>query len=511
MKRPLSALGSLLLLSIALGCGGRTDLSEFLPTDSEETLDGSGGAESSTGGRAGSGGASTGGGGTSTGGTPSSGGSPSITRCPRGEFDADTLSNESTCRPWSNCGPGEYVAVAPSTTTDRQCSTCPLGRFSTVDNARECQDWSVCKFGETTFEQGTSSSDVVCRSPDTFAAVPFEYRLEAAGMTATALGIYLGLNVVSAALPIVLRESLDGTTVMPFEVPSEEGGLVTDLTSLGTDIYVAAATGASNGIEGRTPRLVKFDAEGQALVVLDLEQQPDEWLLNILVTSDGVDVIVARQVLPVDCTSGSDCAPGVESNLILSRFDQNLTQISEIRHVGYFNFASIGDLEVSGGRIFLSGELTGNSGIHVFDADGSVLKKYDDIEVSGSVGYIIAPHHDGSAFCVMSEAGPTSSNLTVVDGFMAQPLGQVPHTDTDSMLDMIATEQGLFLLANERNIDDNVFLELDHGGQMLSRRVEENDFTYLSEMALGVDGELFVGGVGDDAERHVAVIRPWQR
>src|SRR5688572_3573959 len=58
MKRPLSDLGSLLLLSIALGCGGRTDLSEFLPTDSEETLDGTGGAESSTGGRAGSGGTS---------------------------------------------------------------------------------------------------------------------------------------------------------------------------------------------------------------------------------------------------------------------------------------------------------------------------------------------------------------------------------------------------------------------------------------------------------------------
>jgi hypothetical protein len=111
----------------------------------------------------------------------------------------------------------------------------------------------------------------------------------------------------------------------------------------------------------------------------------------------------------------------------------------------------------------------------------------------------------------MSEAGPNSSNLAVVDGFTAQTWGPLPHTDTDSMLDMIAQEQGVFLLAHERNREEAVFVELNHQGQLVDRRVEAHDFTYLSEMAQGPEGELFVGGVGDDGDRHGAVIRPWQR
>ena len=231
----------------------------------------------------------------------------------------------------------------------------------------------------------------------------------------------------------------------------------------------------------------------------------------MLLATDGTDVIVARQVLPVDCTSGTDCAPGVESHLVLSRFDQSLTLVSEIRHYGYFNFAAIGDLEVAGDRIFLSGELTGNSGVHAFSADGSVLHKYDDFEVGGSIGYVLAPNNDGSVFCVMSDTGPLSSNLASVDGTVADLLGPVPHTETDSVLGMIATEQELFLLAHQQSDAANAFTVLDHDGQLIEHRVEEKDFTYLSELARAPNGDLFVGGVGDDGEQQAAIIRPWQR
>lgn len=460
----------------------------------------------STGGRSGP----QGGGATATGGAVSSGGSVGVEPCPEGEADGDTDPKGVRCEPWSDCKPGEFVAVSPSSTADRVCHACPPGSFSTEDNQQKCQEWRSCSWGDTAVE-GTSTSDVECRPPDTFAAVEFDYELQAAGMTATTAGVYLGLNLFGQRVPVILAVSLAGTEAIHFYVPSEEGGFITDLTSLGRDIYAAALTGTDNGLENRTARIVQFDESGHELAVLDLGNQPDEWLLNVLVTSDGADVIVARQVLPMDCGSGKDCAPGVESHLMLSRFDQHLTLIAETRHVGYFNFASISDLKVAGGRIFLSGQLTGNSGIHVFDADGSVLKKYDDFEVGGSVGYIIAPNNAGSAYCIMSEAGPNSSNLAVVDGFTAQTWGPLPHTDTDSMLDMIAQEQGVFLLAHERNREEAVFVELNHQGQLVDRRVEAHDFTYLSEMAQGPEGELFVGGVGDDGDRHGAVIRPWQR
>jgi len=509
MKRPLSDLAPLILLLSAFACGGRTDLSAFLTGEKEEPSGGSGGDDSSTGGRFenGAGGSLA----ISTGGAiVGSGGEPNVARCPAGEFDAEPALSELVCKPWRDCPPGKYASSSPSENADRQCSDCPEGTFSIVDNRVECQAWSVCSFGETTSEEGSETSDVECQAPDVFAAVPFNESLEAAGMAATTLGIYLGINLSTGPQPRVVRSALDGSDALSFTVPSQDGGSVTDLTSLGTDIYVAALNGVANGLENRHARIVKFDAAGDQLAVLDLGKQPDEWLLNVLATSDGTDVIVAQQLLPVDCSAG-DCAPGVESNLVLSRFDQDLNLITEIRHGMYFNFASIGDLKVSDGRIFLSGELNGNSGVHAFEADGTVSKRYDDFEVGGSIGHVLSPSSDGTVFCLTSEADPVARNLALLDGTVAKLIGQVPLGATDSVLDMVATEQELLLLAYDRSLEVNVFTELDHQGQLLNRRAEEKDFTYLSEMVEAPSGELFVGGVGENGERHVALIRPWER
>jgi len=264
-------------------------------------------------------------------------------------------------------------------------------------------------------------------------------------------------------------------------------------------------------VENQTARVVRFDADGAEQVRLDLEPEQDEWLLNVLVTSDGTDVIVARQVLPVDCTTGGDCAPGVESHVILSRFDPALSLITETRHPKYFNFGAISELVVAADRIFLSGELTGNSGIHAFAADLSVLKKYDDFETGGNIGYELAPSSNGYVFSLSSEADPVRRTLALLDGTTAQLLGDAPREIADSVFDILATDQELLLLARARATEQNVFIRTDHQGGLIEELAEQKDFTYLTELTQAPSSEIFVGGVGDDEQRHVALIRPWTR
>ncbi|HXS18150.1 MAG TPA: hypothetical protein VN764_13225, partial [Polyangiaceae bacterium] len=161
--------------------------------------------------------------------------------------------------------------------------------------------------------------------------------------------------------------------------------------------------------------------------------------------------------------------------------------------------------------IFLSGELTGNSGIHAFAADLSVLKKYDDFETGGNIGYELAPSSNGYVFSLSSEADPVRRTLALLDGTTAQLLGDAPREIADSVFDILATDQELLLLARARATEQNVFIRTDHQGGLIEELAEQKDFTYLTELTQAPSSEIFVGGVGDDEQRHVALIRPWTR
>lgn len=85
------------------------------------------------------------------------------TSCATGSY-RDANGGTPSCKEWSNCGPGTFVANTPSATADRSCSTCPAGTFAADSNQIACQPYHVCTPGTMQLTPGSASSDVVCVS-----------------------------------------------------------------------------------------------------------------------------------------------------------------------------------------------------------------------------------------------------------------------------------------------------------------------------------------------------------
>jgi hypothetical protein len=91
--------------------------------------------------------------------------------CAGGEADADACTASSwdddadpgtPCVPKTVCAAGQRVQSAGSTTTDRSCSNCAAGQYSTTQNASSCSAWSNCAAGSYVATAGTSTSNRVC-------------------------------------------------------------------------------------------------------------------------------------------------------------------------------------------------------------------------------------------------------------------------------------------------------------------------------------------------------------
>jgi len=513
VKRDLKWSTPLLLLATGVACGARTDLGSYGSSTEEEGHSDSDG-DSDSGGTRSSGGARAAGGAWSSGGAASGGaeskGTGGAPPCPLEHFRDDPTQDDSECVPWSDCVPGGFELEPPGTFSDRRCAPCPKDSFSAEVNQQSCRPFQVCLFGATIDQPGTSTKDVVCREPDQFAAVEFDAQVTEAGMTVTEFGPYLGLNVMGSPNPVILHSSPDGLSYVTWEIESEYGATLRDLTAIGTDIYASVLTqGTSDYIGDAGAAIIKFNADGDEQWRITLERN-DEWFLNVLVTNDGTELIVARQVLPVDCSSESTCEFGVESHLVLSHYDQDGNLTSETRHNKYFNFAALGDVASGTGFIGVAGELTGSSGIHTFDASGSLLKKYPEEEVAGGIGHILTPAPTGELFAMTSWADPLNSSLLSVGPTAAHVLGPVPNAGSDMLQAMIATDQELLLVGRDWSNNQTLFVRLNHNGELLERQVDAGPQTgYFSEVVRAPSGEIFVGGVGDSDERHVAIIRPW--
>jgi len=52
------------------------------------------------------------------------------------------------CAPLKKCATGMEEAIPPTTSSDRQCTACPTGRFRDAsmlaDPASKCQAWAIC-------------------------------------------------------------------------------------------------------------------------------------------------------------------------------------------------------------------------------------------------------------------------------------------------------------------------------------------------------------------------------
>ena len=80
--------------------------------------------------------------------------------CAGGSFS--TSADAASCTAWTDCAVGSYTAVPPSAANDRVCAPCAASTFSATSNAPSCTPWSVCGPGSFIATAGTSSSDQLC-------------------------------------------------------------------------------------------------------------------------------------------------------------------------------------------------------------------------------------------------------------------------------------------------------------------------------------------------------------
>lgn len=66
------------------------------------------------------------------------------------------------CTPLTVCAAGTFVSGKPSATTDRVCSACAAGTFSSQLDADACTTWSLCSGAEVESVPPSATSDRVC-------------------------------------------------------------------------------------------------------------------------------------------------------------------------------------------------------------------------------------------------------------------------------------------------------------------------------------------------------------
>jgi hypothetical protein len=93
-------------------------------------------------------------------------GIPPSEPCPPGMYDDDD--NDGTaCRTWTDCPPGSDITASGTARTDRACTWCAPGSYSTQTNASTCVAWTDCPAGQYVRRTGTRTSDQSCAScPD---------------------------------------------------------------------------------------------------------------------------------------------------------------------------------------------------------------------------------------------------------------------------------------------------------------------------------------------------------
>lgn len=83
--------------------------------------------------------------------------------CANGTWDHDS-DPATTCVAWTQCVAGQAVAVAGNASTDRTCTGCASGTFSTENNAVSCAAWSSCAAGTYVSTPGTTKANRQCKA-----------------------------------------------------------------------------------------------------------------------------------------------------------------------------------------------------------------------------------------------------------------------------------------------------------------------------------------------------------
>lgn len=82
------------------------------------------------------------------------------TPCPAGSFSSSL--NAPSCLAWNDCPAGQRVATAPSDVADRGCAACEAGTYSTVANSTGCAPVGTCAPGSSPAAPPTMTSPLQC-------------------------------------------------------------------------------------------------------------------------------------------------------------------------------------------------------------------------------------------------------------------------------------------------------------------------------------------------------------
>lgn len=78
------------------------------------------------------------------------------------EFRNATDEANSKCSKATICQPGAYVDVQPTATTNRECKSCPKGKYTEKENALQCRPVTPCEIGFGLISDPTPTSDREC-------------------------------------------------------------------------------------------------------------------------------------------------------------------------------------------------------------------------------------------------------------------------------------------------------------------------------------------------------------
>jgi len=80
--------------------------------------------------------------------------------CPNGTFS--TTDNAAECKPVASCFAGTMVNTNPEPYQDRTCAPCPAGAFTDTFNKDECSEWLTCVPGQYVTVEPAASNDRQC-------------------------------------------------------------------------------------------------------------------------------------------------------------------------------------------------------------------------------------------------------------------------------------------------------------------------------------------------------------
>ena len=84
------------------------------------------------------------------------------TACPDGKYQPSANALNECPNSWSTCAAGTYISANGTTTSDRECESCPSGSFTNAINQHPCTTWTVCSDNQYVSVVGSSTSDQTC-------------------------------------------------------------------------------------------------------------------------------------------------------------------------------------------------------------------------------------------------------------------------------------------------------------------------------------------------------------